>query len=85
VESHLPRYFFDFYDGEIRRDPEGSEYADLEGIRHEAMRALPEYAKDRIPMEGDKQAYTVRVRNESNVTVYTATLTFAGFWLEEDR
>jgi len=48
------------------------------------MQALPDMAKGRIPERGSSQAYTVLVRNESNVTVYTATLTFAGIWLGED-
>lgn len=65
------------------RDPIGHECASYEDIRHEAMKALPEIAKGAIPQNGDKQAFTVSVRNESNLTVYTATLTFAGIWLGE--
>lgn len=80
----MARYFFDFYDGKLRRDPIGAECTGPEDICHEAMRALPEIAKGAIPQDGQEQAFTVLVRNESNFTVYTATLTYAGIWLGED-
>lgn len=80
----MPRYFFDFSHGETMRDPVGHECAGQEDIRNEAMRALPEFAKGSIPEDGDNQGYMVTVRNESNFTVYTATLTFAGTWLGDD-
>nr|WP_325170011.1 hypothetical protein [Methylobacterium sp. C25] len=45
------------------------------------METLPQVARDEIPKDGDQQAYTVLVRNEHNVTVYTATLMFSGLWV----
>lgn len=81
----MARYFFDFYHGELHRDPVGMECSGHKDIRREAMRSLPELAKDRMPKEGNEQAYTVLVRNERNLTVYTATLTFTGIWLGEDE
>ena len=78
----MPRYFFDFHDGQaLRRDTEGSECGDDEAVRQEARHALPLIAKDTIPQDEDKQAFTVLVRDENNATVYTATLTYAGLWL----
>jgi hypothetical protein len=78
----MPRYYFDIHDGQaLRRDVEGSECDDDEAVRHEARHGLPEIAKGIIPKDGDKQAFTVLVRDENNVTVYTATLTYAGLWL----
>jgi len=47
------------------------------------MNALPQMAKDVIPKDGDRQAFTVLVRDEKDVTVYTATLTFAALWLSD--
>lgn len=81
----VARYFFDFYDGTMIRDATGHECAGQDDIRVEAMRSLPALAKDRVPKDGDEQAFTVLVRNERNFTVYTATLTFAGLWLGEDE
>lgn len=78
----MARYYFDIHDGRaLRRDTEGSECAGPDAIRDEAMDVLPAVARDVIPTDGDKQAFTVLVRDENNVTVYTATLTFAGLWV----
>lgn len=78
----MTRYFFDIHDGQaLRRDSEGTACGGPEAVRQEAMQALPEIAKDAIPTDGDRQAFTVLVRDEDDVTVYTATLTFAGLWL----
>lgn len=66
------------------RDAIGSECHDREAVRREAMETLPQVALNKIPKDGDRQAFSVLVRNESNLTVYTATLTFAGLWLGEE-
>ncbi|MBX9933259.1 MAG: hypothetical protein K2Y56_17280 [Methylobacterium sp.] len=80
----MARDFFDIHDGVLMRDDVGSECDGPESVRLAAMRVLPEMAKDLIPQDGDKQAFTVLVRNERNVTVYTASLTFSGLWIGED-
>lgn len=78
----MARYFFDIHTGStFSRDSVGSECDGMEGIRYEAMRSLPAIARDEIPKDGDKQAFTVLVRDGDSQTVYTATLTFAGLWL----
>jgi hypothetical protein len=82
AESYVPRYFFDIHDGSaLMRDAVGSEWGCDDQIRREAMRTLPAIARDMIPKDGDRQAFTVLVRDENNLTVYTATLTFAGLWM----
>ncbi|WP_373322399.1 DUF6894 family protein [Methylobacterium thuringiense] len=82
-EASLARYFFDFHDGEVRRDAQGTECAGPEDVRREVLNTLPEIARPRIPKGGGNQAFTVVVRNENNVPVYVATLTFAGAWMGE--
>ena len=78
----MPRYFFDIYDGRsFIRDSEGTDCANVDAIKDEAMNALPVIARDVIPTDGDKRAFTVPVRDETNLTVYSATLTFAGLWM----
>jgi len=78
----MPRYFFDFHDRpSFRRDAMGTECDGFEGVRFEAMKTLPQIACDLIPTDGDRQAFTVLVRDEKDNTVYTATLTFAGLWM----
>ncbi|UYW24785.1 hypothetical protein OKC48_16040 [Methylorubrum extorquens] len=75
----MPRYFFDVHNGRLYSDTEGMECADFEQVRQEAMRALPEIARDAIRSSGnDLQAFTVCVRDEANASIYTATLTFSG-------
>lgn len=78
----MPRHFFDIHDGHsLMRDDEGQECSSYAATRREAMETLPQVARDEIPKDGDQQAYTVLVRNEHNVTVYTATLMFSGLWV----
>lgn len=79
----MARYFFDIHDGwEFLQDSIGQDCVDGDHIRREAMRALPEIARDAIPHRGaDAQAFTVIVRNADNAPVYTATLTFSGLWM----
>jgi hypothetical protein len=81
----MARYYFDIHDGQhLVRDDVGTECSDPDAIRAEAMTALPAIARDTIPKDGDRQALTVIVRNARNLTVFTATLTFASIWLGED-
>lgn len=77
----MPRYFFSIFDGTSTHDMEGQELSDDAAVRREAMRALPEIARDAIPKDGDKQGYNVVVTDESGRSVYSATLSYAGFWL----
>lgn len=79
----MPRYFFDFHDGEFRRDDHGTQCADLEAARREAMLTLPEIARFAIPSGGDDQAFTMSIRDESGAVVYTASLTFAGLTVNQ--
>ncbi|GJD59628.1 hypothetical protein MTDSW087_04853 [Methylobacterium dankookense] len=45
------------------------------------MITLPEISRWAIPCDGDKQAFTVLIRDEAGGVIYTATLTFAGLRL----
>jgi hypothetical protein len=64
-------------------DDRGFECGTPEQVRAEAMKALPAIAKDEIPNDGDRQAFTVLVKDEAGRPVYSATLTYAGLWLEK--
>ncbi|WP_144767433.1 DUF6894 family protein [Methylobacterium dankookense] len=77
----MPRYFFDIHDGRFQRDEEGTVCADFDAARREAMITLPEISRWAIPCDGDKQAFTVLIRDEAGGVIYTATLTFAGLRL----
>ena len=62
-------------------DSEGQDCTSLSEVRKEAMHALPEIAKSEIPKDGDKQTFTLFVRDEQDRPVYTATITFSGIWV----
>ena len=80
----MARYFFDIHSrGQLARDGDGTECDSLEVVRAEAMQTLPDIARDVITIDGDRQAFTVLVRDENDATVYTATLTFAGAWVDD--
>ena len=81
----MARYYFDIHDGRsLMRDEVGSECDGPGAVRTEAMVALPQIAQGAIPKDGDRQAYTVLVRDARHLTVYTATLTFAGLWVGDE-
>ena len=82
----MVRYFFDIQDGDrLSRDTDGLECEGRAAIRGKVMCALPEIARDAAHAVRDHHAFTISVRDESDVTVYTATLVMAGQWLGEDR
>lgn len=78
----MARYFFDIHcESLFTRDVIGLDCSSHEEIRREAMGALPAIARDVIAKDRDWQAFMMLVRDESNITVYMATLTFAGSWI----
>jgi len=76
-------YFFDIHDGTFTLDEDGTECADMDCVRRESKQVLPAIAMDVLPENGDHHVLTVRVRNEQNDTVYTATLMFNGLSMED--
>lgn len=74
----MPRYFFDYEDGELHPDEDGIECADLARARREATLSLSEMTRFAIPADGDNKVFSMMVRDEAGTLVYTATLTFAG-------
>lgn len=80
----MPRYFFDIHDGTFLLDDVGIDCANLDAVRREAKRVLPEIAREILPEDGDHHTMTVRVRDEQFETVYTATLMFNGL-ITKDR
>ncbi|UIY45585.1 DUF6894 family protein [Methylobacterium radiotolerans] len=77
----MPRYFFDIHDGGPQRDDTGTECANLDAVRQQALRALPDIAREQIPKAGDRRTFTVLVTDEDGRAVYSATLNYTGLWL----
>lgn len=77
-------YFFDtFENGQIHKDKIGSEFDTPAKVRLAAMQLLPAIAEDEVPLDGDRQSFTVLVKDENGTPVYSATLSFAGLWLQQ--
>ena len=82
VERIMSLYFFDIYDDNGSQiDTVGAEFTGSEAIRREAQRLLPDIARNEISEDGDRRAFAVMVRNEARRNIYSATLTYTGFWL----
>jgi glycine/D-amino acid oxidase-like deaminating enzyme len=77
----MPRYFFDTHDGGTVKDDTGTEFPDLDAVRKEAMRLLPDIARDEVPRDGDHRTFVVLVTDEDGRPVYSATLSYTGLWL----
>jgi hypothetical protein len=59
----VPRYYFDLRDGDLASaDDEGTELADLEEARTEALAMLGGIAKDELP-DRDQREFVVIVRD----------------------
>lgn len=77
----MPRYFFDIHDSGSTRDEDGTECASLDAVRLQAMRTLPDIAREEIPKDGDRRTFTVLVTDEDSKPIYSATLNYTGLWL----
>ncbi|MCJ2116569.1 hypothetical protein MKK65_08245 [Methylobacterium sp. J-001] len=76
----MPHFFFDTDDGEVRfEDNEGFELPGVEAARIEALDALPDMARNKLP-DRDRRTYSVRVRDEGGVVIYFASLDLVGEW-----
>jgi len=70
----MPKYYFDLVDGaETSIDDLGLEFADLEAARANALLALAEIARDKLP-QGDRKELKIYVRDESGHILLTASL-----------
>ncbi len=83
--SGVPRYFFDTDNGDyLHRDEDGVELADDEAARVMAQAALPDMANDALP-NGERRAFSVKVRNPPDTVLYTVCLTLVGEWHDGRR
>ena len=73
----MTRYFFDEND---THDRDGLEMAGREQARTQAVKALPDMARDVLP-DGDELTLTVTVREADGPVFFRATLTLKCEWL----
>jgi hypothetical protein len=71
----MPRFYFDTYDDDRSvPDSQGIVLSDLEEATEEAIKALPDMARDGLP-DGDYRDFVVEVRDEAGQRVFRARLT----------
>ena len=74
----MPLYFIDTDDDDVLMiDEEGVELADDAAARYQALAALPDMAKDKMP-DGDRRTFRVGARNEAGDIVYSAEMRLQG-------
>ena len=79
----MPRYFIDTDNGELEvHDDEGFEFADAATAQREALRTLPEIARDRV-LDGKQRLFSAVVRDATGRAIYSAVLSFEGKVIEE--
>jgi hypothetical protein len=72
----MPRFYFDTYDGDrFVPDEEGCDLAGIEEAKAEAVKALPDMARDGLPHGEDYREFAVDVLDEGGDTVLRARLT----------
>jgi hypothetical protein len=72
-KARMPLYFFDVTDnGSGLPDTEGTELADLEAARQEALATLGEIARDKLP-DGDRREFVIKIR-DGDTSLMRATL-----------
>ena len=77
----MPRYFFDIEDGShSTRDMHGHELAGPDAARVEAIRVLPDIARDEAP-HGNNRDYKVAVRDRTGKVIFEARLALRAEWL----
>ena len=73
-------YYFDITDaGCSYTDEHGSQCADDEDARDQAVALLPEIARGST-ITGDQHEFVASVRNEAGTIIYEAHLTLSGRW-----
>ena len=65
----MPLYFFNLHDGVDLPDPVGSEHADLQSVRQEAVESLSERLRGRLLDGRDVSAWLMNVTDEAGFTV----------------
>lgn len=78
----MPRYYFDLYNGDdLVADEEGQVMETRERVRDEAVRILPEIARDEMP-DGDCLSIAVRVKDETGRYIFEVSLSMKAGWLD---
>ena len=73
----MPRYYFDIRDGDyVQKDNEGTVLGGLAEAKAQAVRTLPDIARDEVP-DGDQREFVIEVKDENGRPLLTARLVLA--------
>ncbi|MFP3547453.1 hypothetical protein SB748_29050 [Rhizobium sp. SIMBA_035] len=73
----MPRYFFNVHDGVSIPDSVGSEHADVESARSEAVETIAERLRGTMLTKTDVSAWLMNVVDEDGFTVIVLSFTAA--------
>lgn len=72
----MPRFYFHVQrNGELTRDPDGTELADRHHAHREAIRTLAEMAAEEIPLDGSLRL-TIAVADESEQILFRTRVAY---------
>ena len=76
----MPLFFFETFDGDTSHsDKDGVILPSEEDARREALKAMPDMAREKIP-DGDFRIFRSVVRDEHGEVVYEASMALTGRW-----
>jgi hypothetical protein len=67
----MPRYFFHTEDGQCLEDEEGTELADLDAARVEAVRIMGQLLDEDAAGLWSTESFRIVVKNETGLTLFT--------------
>jgi hypothetical protein len=74
----MPRYYFDIRDGEyVQKDNEGTVLSGLAEAKAQALRTLPDLARDDEVPDGEQREFVIEVKDENGRPLLTARLVLA--------
>lgn len=73
----MARYFFNMHDGISIPDAVGSEHADLQSVRAEAVAAVAEQLKGALLKKSDTSSWLMNVTDEQGYTVIVLSFSAA--------
>jgi hypothetical protein len=71
----MPRYFFDLDDGDrVTRDAEGTDLANVQAARWEALHVLGEIAKGEMRRNADRSQQRIHIHDGDGTILLTVSL-----------
>lgn len=76
AERHLPRYFFNIFDGRSTPDTDGTELPDWQAVRREAIRLAGHVLRDEATRLIPDEEWRMEVTDHTGLTLFQIDLSF---------